>query len=174
MKKEETKVEWTEPVIEPEFIVEKEGRKIVLIGGLIKEAKKQGFIRFAPTLNNILEDGTVIFKSEVNFANFSAIGWGSARREDMTDAFKPHYIAVAETKANSRALKLALGVTMLVDGEIAGQDSIAVKKASDSQINYAKKLVDGDFKEYIKVNYNLNDAKDLTGIQASEIITKFK
>lgn len=180
----ELKTGWVEPIIDPEFIIEKDGKKLVLIGGLVKAAKKKGFIRFAPQLNNVLDDGTVVFKSEVNFDNFSAVGWGSARREDMTDEFKPHYIAVAETKANARALKLALGITGEIFEEVSGE-SVSKTKASESQLKHAAKLINahnklypednnGDLSEYVKINYNINNLNELSMIQASEIITKFK
>lgn len=115
--------------IESRFVIERQGRQMVLYSGLLDAAHRLGLrairtrIYQAPCKDNA---DTTIVCAEVELADgrlFSGIG--DATPSNVGPNIRPHAIRMAETRAKARALRDAINVAMVSVEEVSDEDEPA-------------------------------------------------
>src|SRR5262245_31537077 len=115
-----------------EFLVERDGRRLVLYAGLLDLAHERGLKRITTALVQApteLNGMTAIVHAEVETAQGTFTGLGDASPGSVTRLMAPHLLRMAETRAKARALRDAVnvGVTAL---EELGDDSAPARPPS--------------------------------------------
>jgi hypothetical protein len=96
-----------------EFLVERDGRKLVLYGGLLDLAHERGLKEITTTLVQVpseLNGMTAIVHATVVMAQGTFTGLGDASPTNVGPAMVPHLIRLSETRAKARALRDAVNV----------------------------------------------------------------
>lgn len=111
--------------IKPEFIVERQGKSVVLYAGLLSEAHEQGLQAIQTHLLQIPDDAngrTAIVQATVVTSKGTYQGLGDANPGNVAKFVVAHIIRMAETRAKARALRDAVNVGMLALDELDGDD----------------------------------------------------
>ncbi len=114
-----------------EFIIQRQGKPVVLYAGLLAEAHDRGLEQILTELLQIPTDAngnvaiakaTVVINSEGRSGKFTGIG--DASPGNVGRMIVPHLIRMAETRAKARALRDAVNVGM-VSLEELGEDDVS-------------------------------------------------
>jgi hypothetical protein len=115
-----------------EFLVERDGRKLVLYGGLLDLAHERGLKGITTTLVQVpseLNGMTAIVHATVETEQGTFTGLGDANPANVGSAMVPHLIRLSETRAKARALRDAVNVGLVALEELGpdGNDEPAVR-----------------------------------------------
>jgi hypothetical protein len=108
-----------------EFLVERDGRRLVLYAGLLDLAHERGLKRVTTALVQApseLNGMTAIVHAEVETAQGTFTGLGDASPGNVTRLMAPHLIRMAETRAKARALRDAVNVGVTALEELGDDD----------------------------------------------------
>lgn len=192
--------------IDERFIVSLQGKQFVTYEGLLDLAHQEGLIGIEteliqiPTKDN---DYLAIVQAIATTKDKKFMGIGDCDNSSANRMIAPHKIRMAETRAKARALRdlTNVGMTAIEElGEDAEEPKITQQAtrqttksqskkadenkqaivdnslASDAQINYINKLIEGKgygqdaMINYIKSTYNKSDLKALSKKEAGEVI----
>lgn len=123
----------TRHTVDPKFVMQRQGKDMVLYAGLVDAAHRAGLIAIKteivqfPTKDNdhtTIVQATAVFPSpgddSENLRAFSGIG--DANPQNVGKNIAPHSIRMAETRAKARALRDALNIGMVTVEELGGDD----------------------------------------------------
>lgn len=100
-------------VIDRKYIVNRQGRDLVLFAGLLDRAHRSGLKRITTHLVQAPTDANgqcCICRAEVETDNGTFTGIGDATPTNVGKNIVPHLIRMAETRSKARALRDALNV----------------------------------------------------------------
>jgi hypothetical protein len=127
---------WEEHLLEDEIVV-KEGKKIVKLVGLQRLAEQAGLIRSSCTLQHIpgknLGIVQCIYTTEFE-DGFVSVGTGDCNELNTDQEFVCYPTAIAESRAESRSLKKALGIRLLTAEEIGFQNVDSMETSPNKPI----------------------------------------
>lgn len=137
-------IDWMSKLTESDT-VEKEGKKTVFLRALQRLAQEAGIKESEVKLDNILSaDGTRMFVQAVYTARFedgtSWVGCGDAHKSNTEAPFSNYLTSVAESRAEARCLRKALGIQILAAEEI-GDAVDTLSKADPQQIRVINDLL---------------------------------
>lgn len=110
-----------------EFLVERQGKSLVLYAGLLDEAHQHGLKAIRTKLLQIpnQENGNVaICLAEVETEQGCFTGIGDAAPESVSRLMMPHLIRMAETRAKARALRDSINVGVVAIEELGELEEI--------------------------------------------------
>ena len=149
--------------IPKEFIINRQGKDMILYKGLLALAHDKGIKAihtsvYQPPLdanNHIaIVTATVIMADGTEWA-----GVGDADKNNVNPNIAPHIIRMAETRAKARALRDALNIGMVADVELALDDEPASKPA---RVSVTRETVDSKVGElFPTVTEQADPAADL-------------
>lgn len=159
-----------EELLRDNEIIEKDGKKLVLIGGLRRLAHEYGLVVETKADVQVLAlarpNGAqvpyaVVTYTIIDIDNYSFVGTGDAWADNMNDTVALYPAAVAETRAESRALKRLLRINLLCESEISD------KTYEESHILSSSARLDDTFIVLIKrlaKKLGINDEKELVNL----------
>src|SRR5262245_5983246 len=116
-----------------EFLIERDGRRLVLYAGLLDLAHERGLKRITTALVQApseLNGMTAIVHAEVETAQGTFTGLWDASPGNVTRMMAPHLIRMAETRAKARALRDAVNVGVTALEELGDDDSAPARPRS--------------------------------------------
>jgi hypothetical protein len=96
-----------------EFLVERDGRRLVLYGGLLDLAHERGLKEITTALVQVpseLNGMTAIVHATVVTVQGTFTGLGDANPDNVGPGMVPHLIRLSETRAKARALRDAVNI----------------------------------------------------------------
>ena len=130
----------TTATIKAEFIIEKQGRRFVLAGGLL-DAALRTFDTFSIETRLVVigtpdNDSTWVVEAKVTCPNGVFVQMGDASAVNVGPMVKTRLVAMAETRAVTRALRLAVNAAALLPFDDVEED--AERAQLDSQEHRAR------------------------------------
>lgn len=185
--------------ISEEFFIERRGVRMILYAGVLQKAHEQGIASIdtelvqAPGPDN---GRLAIVKATVEMGDGTRwSGLGDASPESTSSQMVPHLLRLAETRAKARALKDATNIAVVSMEETGGDDAPdapqtprtraegqgtgagggnaqrgSEKPITESQLNYLKRLVDGDMTRLAELASK--PPENLTSREASKLIDR--
>jgi len=148
-------IDWMTKLVDGD-IVEKDGKKTVFLRALQKLAQEAGLKESQVSLNNIVSpDGTRLLVQAVYTATFEDgskwVGCGDAHKNNTCDPFSNYLTAVAESRAEARCLRKALGIQILAAEEIGDAAVDMLAKADPQQVRVITELLSDKKADLFKV-----------------------
>ncbi len=128
-----------------EYMIERQGKRLVLYAGLLDEAHARGLrsieteLLQSPSQEN---GGVAIVKAVVRTEEGKFGGIGDASPENVNRAIAPHLIRMAETRAKARALRDAINVGVTAFEELG--DSEAGEEPQEVRVPRASGQADSE------------------------------
>lgn len=129
--------------IPPEFVVQRQGKNVILYAGLLHLAHEQGLKSIRTTLLQVPspENGHVaICQAIVETEKGTFSGIGDASPDNVTRQILPHSIRLAETRAKARALRDAVNIGMVALEELGTEDEPPAPQPTPSELSEGEKL----------------------------------
>lgn len=144
-----------------EFIIERQGKKMVLSAGLLDAAHHQGLRGIDTELVQIPtpDNGQVaIVKATIEIQDpddmpagtRSFSGIGDASPDNVARNIAPHVIRMAETRAKNRALRDAVDIGGMMVLEDSATEVVAPSKAPEPAPALPEKLASKEKQDYLK------------------------
>ena len=180
------------PIVPERFVVLMEGKPFVLYAGLLHVAQEQGIGELSVSILQIPStenNHTAIVSAKVVTGDGSIfVDIGDASPESISDGkFTPHLLRVASTRAKSRALRDAYGITMTSIDELA-MERIPQTSNHDQYPDHVKTRISSNQNELatdkqmmvlhslaLQLDFNNEDIAKLDSLtkqQASQAITE--
>lgn len=132
---------WEDQLREDEVGESEEGKRVVYLVGLQRLAREAGIVESYPLKLDMTEakDGSLITYCIYQTVFSDGSKWGGAadvNHKNVKAPFSDYPVAVAESRAEARSLKKALGIKMLAAEEIIGGVKISgsSKKKIDKNV----------------------------------------
>lgn len=130
----------------PEHVIERDGKKFVKYGGLLDEAHNQGLKAIVTALIQVPDasNGDVaIVQATVTTEKGTFSGIGDASPRNVSGFLAEHIIRMAETRAKARALRDAVNVDMTSLEELGEHEGeIVAPPASEKQVAFIVDLAE--------------------------------